>query len=247
MARLHSLEGFVATRNMLQAIGLLFGDIAKQNGIKHPRWHHMSLSVHPDGFASVNIPLPSGGIASLRLDFQQHKIVIITSMGFEKELDLLAGFSFTEISGSVTSTMHDLGLSGDFSNTPANSQQGVYNPEMAAAFFCTIVEIDRLFQTHLASIDSNNAVHLWPHGFDLSCEWYSSRLEEWKQNDKVEKIPAQLNLGFYPGMKNSDSYFYSNPWPFDRKQLLDQELSNGAKWHTRGWQGAKLPFIVSAR
>ena len=55
-------------------------------------------------------------------------------------------------------------------------------------------------------------------------------------------MPAQLNLGFYPGGPGIAPYFYSNPWPFDAERLLGSPLPGGARWHTEGWQGTILPY-----
>ncbi len=58
-------------------------------------------------------------------------------------------------------------------------------------------------------------------------------------------MPAQLNLGFYPGEDDDTSYFYSNPWPFEADKLLGRALPDGAVWHTEGWQGAMLPYTAT--
>ena len=49
---------------------------------------------------------------------------------------------------------------------------------------------------------------------------------------------------FYPGEDDASSYFYSNPWPFDSDKLLNQALPEEASWHTKGWQGAMLPYAA---
>ena len=45
-------------------------------------------------------------------------------------------------------------------------------------------------------------------------------------------------------MYKRQSYFYSNPWPFDGDILLGRALPEGASWHTEGWQGAMLPYAT---
>ena len=85
-------------------------------------------------------------------------------------------------------------------------------------------------------------MQFWPHGFDLAMEWYGTRVERTEEGGEVKELPAQLNLGFYPGADDASSYFYSNPWPFDGDKLLSRALPAGASWHTEGWQGAMLPY-----
>jgi Family of unknown function (DUF5996) len=80
---------------------------------------------------------------------------------------------------------------------------------------------------------------VWPHGFDIACEWYSTRMVEHDENGTVTTSPAQINLGLYP---KDGAYFYSNPWPFDAAALLDVPLPEPAAWHTDGWLGSILAY-----
>jgi hypothetical protein len=47
-------------------------------------------------------------------------------------------------------------------------------------------------------------------------------------------LPA--HVGYLP-------YFYSNPWPFEKDQLLDKPLPAGAGWFTGGWEGTIFPYV----
>jgi hypothetical protein len=85
-------------------------------------------------------------------------------------------------------------------------------------------------------------VQLWPHGFDLAFEWYGTRVEVQDEGGERQELPAQLNLGFFPGGPGTDPYFCSNPWPFEAGALLGQRLPQPARWHDDGWQGAMLPY-----
>jgi hypothetical protein len=77
-------------------------------------------------------------------------------------------------------------------------------------------------------------IQVWPHGFDLSFEWFGTRMVE----TEGERSSSQLNLGFYPA---GDPYFHSSPWPFD-ESLTTAPLPPGAVWNTDGWSGARLPY-----
>jgi hypothetical protein len=97
-----------------------------------------------------------------------------------------------------------------------------------------------LFKQHRSTLPGETSpVQLWPHGFDLAFEWFGSRIEIYEGAE----YPSQLNLGFSPGDSDDQSYFYSNPWPFEGKILLDKPLPKGASWHTEGWQGTILPYL----
>ncbi len=99
----------------------------------------------------------------------------------------------------------------------------------------TLTKASIVFEGRRVGLDGPvSPVQLWPHGFDVSFEWFGTRTEEYEG----EALPAQLNLGFYP---KDRAYFYSNPWPFD-ESLPSTPLPHGAEWHTEGWQGTILYY-----
>ena len=72
-------------------------------------------------------------------------------------------------------------------------------------------------------------IHLWPHHFDFSLEWFTGNKDE------------QIGTGISPGDEQySDPYLYMNPWPFDDK-IIKESLPIGA-WHTDGWNGIKVEW-----
>ena len=72
-------------------------------------------------------------------------------------------------------------------------------------------------------------VHLWPHHFDFSLEWFTGNNDE------------QIGTGISPGDENnSEPYLYMNPYPFNEK-VLEQNIPLG-KWNTDGWKGVKIEW-----
>lgn len=72
-------------------------------------------------------------------------------------------------------------------------------------------------------------VHLWPHHFDFSVEWFTGKNDE------------QIGTGISPGDEQYESpYLYMNPWPFNKK-ITEEKLPIG-EWHTDGWNGVKVGF-----
>jgi hypothetical protein len=72
-------------------------------------------------------------------------------------------------------------------------------------------------------------LHLWPHGFDFSVEWFPKKNEE------------QIGIGISPGDDQYESpYLYVNPYPF-REKMIGQTLSIGV-WHTGKWNGIKVEW-----
>ena len=72
-------------------------------------------------------------------------------------------------------------------------------------------------------------VHLWPHHFDFSLEWFTGGKDE------------QIGIGISPGdVDYSFPYLYMNPWPFNEK-VTGYSLPIG-KWHDSGWKGIKVEW-----
>ncbi|MFQ5781871.1 MAG: hypothetical protein ACE5GR_02300 [Nitrosopumilus sp.] len=77
--------------------------------------------------------------------------------------------------------------------------------------------------------DNFTLIHLWPHHFDFSLEWFTGNKDE------------QIGIGISPGDKQYlNPYLYMNPWPFNSK-ITQESLPIGA-WHTNGWNGIKAEW-----
>jgi len=239
-------DGFGPTRRTLQLYARALSGIARVHGVAHPNWWHISLRVTPSGLLGDNIPLPGGGILAGRLDLLARQLVLWTSGGSQWAMPLDDGLSGTAMGERVITAAAEAGLHGDYDRARfASDKPGVYDADAAGRFFAALVTADRVLKKHRAGLTGNTGpVQFWPHGFDLAMEWFGTRVERTEKGGQSKELPAQLNLGFYPGQDDASSYFYSNPWPFDSDKLLDHPLPHGASWHTEGWQGSILPYTT---
>ena len=239
-----SLENFEATRQTLHWYSQAVGVVPRVQGIAHPKWWHISLKLRPDGLTTDNIPLPGGGVFALRLDLNQHQLVVTSSNGETKSVSLTDGLTANEMGEWVITAVSQFGLQGNYPREKfANDHPRSYDSNQAARYFTVLTNVARTFETHRANLGGPvSPVQVWPHGFDIAFEWFGTRVERAEEHGEVQEFPAQLNLGFYPGSEGVAPYFYSNPWPFAADMLLDKPLPTGANWHTAGWQGAELPY-----
>ena len=77
--------------------------------------------------------------------------------------------------------------------------------------------------------DNFTLIHLWPHHFDFSVEWFTGNADE------------QIGTGISPGDEtNSEPYLYMNPYPFN-DTILEKKLPLG-NWNTEGWKGVKIEW-----
>jgi hypothetical protein len=138
-----------------------------------------------------------------------------------------------------------LGLKGDYARQKfENDDPRQYDPDHAKAYFSALVNVEQVFRRHRANLSGDvGPIQLWPHGFDLSFEWFGTRMIESEEHGQKSSFPSQINLGFSPGEPSHPKpYFYSNPFPFEEEKLLDKPLPHGARWFTESWKGSLLEY-----
>ncbi len=240
-------DGWEETRQTLHLYANAIGVIPRVHAEAHPKWWHVSLKVSANGLGTNEMPLSNGDAFHLRLDLEQHKIVLETTGGDVQEFDMTAVPTATEMGDAIIKAVADLGLTGDYVREKfENDEPRQYDPAAASAFWTAVQTAHAVFQKHRAKLTSADVnlgiIQLWPHGFDLSFEWFGTRRVEYEEHGQVQKLPSQLNLGFYPGGTADQQYFYSNPWPFETDDLVHKPLPAGARWFTESWQGSIFPY-----
>lgn len=235
------LASWEATHKTLHLYGNILGVVARVHAEPHPKWWHVSLKVEPEGLVTDPMALPRGGTFRLELNLDRHQIILSTDTDIERCFDMTAGLTATEMGDQVLAAVAGLGLTGDYDRQRFDDQGArVYDPAAAENFLAALVRADATLKRHRQSLDGEvGPVQLWPHGFDISFEWFGTRMESYEEEGKAQEMPGQINFGFYPG---EPTYFYANPWPFDAEKLVDQPLPGGSRWHQEGWQGTMLPY-----
>jgi hypothetical protein len=241
MSLFPSLEGFEATRKTLHNYAQAIGVIPRTHAAPHPKWWHISLRVVPNGLQTTPMALPDGGQLWLELDLRHHALKVQTSAGGTQAVSMGGRMTGTEMGDWVITAVAQHGLGGEYARAKFESSEGrVYEEKEAERFMTAVTQVQRIFTDHRHTLTGNlSPIQLWPHNFDLSLEWFGTRIVTAEEHGEVQEFPSQLNLGFYPGQP---IYFYSNPFPFESDVLLDKELPPGAQWHTEGWQGTMLPY-----
>ena len=239
-----SLQGLEPTRLTLQLYSRLISAVPRAHGEFHPRWWHISLKVQPDGLVSDEVSLPDGRALRFKMDLVHHEIVLTVDGEQVRSASMMEGLSSSALAEDLLGTVAELGLDGEYDRERfENHEPREYDPEAAGRFLTALTSANRIFEQHRATLDGDpGIVQLWPHDFDLAFEWYGSRVEVHEEQGQEVEVPAQLNLGFYPGGPGIAPYFYSNPWPFEGELLLGEALPHGASWHTEGWLGTILPY-----
>ncbi len=232
---------FEPTRATLHAYAHAVGALPRVHAVPHPKWWHISLKPKPNGLITETMALPSGETFQLRMDPRRHVIVLETSTGHEEMFAMTDGLTATQMGDALIGAVARLGLDGDYNREKfQNDEPREYDPAAAVTFFAALSAVDLVMQRHRAGLEGDvGPIQLWPHGFDLAFEWFGTRVETVEEHGETQSHPSQLNLGLYPGGR---AYFYSNPWPFEEKELTAAPLPFGAEWHTEGWQGSILYY-----
>jgi hypothetical protein len=244
------LTDFEPTRQTLQWYSRAVGVIPRAHAEFHPKWWHISLKVVPDGLVTDKMELPDGGAFWVKMDLVQHKVIVQTkpgpSTGMEtfREFSMTDGLTSTQFGDQLLEATAELGLTAEYTREKfENDEPRIYQQAAVGNFLTALTNADRILKQRRTEVGGDaSPVQLWPHGFDISYEWFGTRIVEHEENGQIQGYPSQLNLGFYPGDPSGEPYFYSNPWPFEGDILLDNTLPAGASWHTEGWQGTYLPY-----
>lgn len=103
-------------------------------------------------------------------------------------------------------------------------------PEQLASFQEFSTHGKRILEFFRMTLRRNfTLIHLWPHHFDFSVEWFTGNKDE------------QIGTGLSPGDEQYPyPYLYMNPSPFNDK-IKENELPIG-KWHDSGWNGIKVEW-----
>lgn len=233
------------TRDTLHAYSRVIAALPRAYIPPHPLWWHISLTVDATGLSTKPVALPGGGALSLHLNFRDHTVVLTTTDGTRHAWSMQAGLSDKALADLILAAAAGLGLEGPVDRSKFESDAPrPYAPEEAARYFAALSQIERLMQAHRATFPgSPGPVQLWPHGFDISFEWFGSRRVVLEEGGISKEYPAQLNFGWSTGdAGHPGPYFYSNPWPFEADRLIDHPLPAGSSWYTQSWKGTIFPY-----
>ncbi len=185
-----------------------------------PHFGHQSLYFSGDEITT--------GILNNRAEIKIH-LAAGRLLFFDNEVghfvDVLGG----DISGSIRDVLQRTGVDVEVGPLENPRQEDLDLYRFFAAHAKKILEIIRM------GLEGRfTQVHLWPHHFDLSVEWF------------VGDSGGQIGTGISPGDRGHlMPYLYVSPWPFNEK-VLGQALPLG-EWHTDGWKGIMVEWSEIVR
>lgn len=221
------------TRATLQAYSKALTAIPRAAGTPDDRWSHVAMRIDLIGLRTVPVPLKDGTELLSTIDLKSHEIVIVAGDD-EERIDISAGPSSLSTGEAVVSLAAQHGSDIDVDKERFGDPETLpYNTDHASAFYAAAAYAAEAFSEMNSSLTGEiTGPHLWPHGFDIATEWYSTKMAPHGDGE----ASAQIAVGFYPA---NESYFYANPWPYE-ESWGEAPLPPGSSWHLDGWQGAVL-------
>ena len=241
-----SLSDWQPTRDTIHKYCLVLGEIrgALTPRVKH--WWHINL--RPDVTGLITPPVPAGAGTDnfsfkLALDFMNHKLTLLTSMGDEKQIPL-TGQSQGEFCRQTLDELASSNIHPNIDQSQFNDEQpGEYDRKAAERFWQSLGQIAMIFEEFKSGLRKESSpVNLWPHHFDMAVVWFSGRLVPDTDPNDEEYADEQMSFGFSTGDEGiAEPYFYISAYPMPEK-LKDTPLPEGVTWYTESWQGALLKY-----
>ena len=197
----------------LQNVCMTISELKSQLIEELPHFGHQALFFENDEITTgllnnkteIKINLLSGQL--LYFDDEQGHFIDITKDGIQEKL--------STISAKYNLKMPEINLDK-------------VSHDQLSKYYSHAIIAKRTIELFRMTLDGNfTLVHLWPHHFDFSVEWFTGKKDE------------QIGTGISPGDEQySEPYMYINPHPFNPK-VTKYNLPIG-KWHTDSWKGIKV-------
>lgn len=230
------------TRDTLHGYSRLLGKIRAACAPEQKHWWHVTLHAEATGLTTT--PIPMGDfVFSLSLDVVTHRLVITTSCGAAWS-QALVGQSLATLSDTTLTALAAMGVEPELDPSQfSENRPGTYHKPAVAQYWKAAAQIDGVLKRFKGTLrQETSPVHLFPHHFDLSVNWFSGRLVPGIDPQDEENADEQMNFGFSTGDEAiADPYFYITAHPMPGG-FTDATLCAGARWHTEGFSAAIMMY-----
>lgn len=238
------IHNWRATRDTLHAYAQVAGAIRAALSPPEKHWYHVSLRATAGGLTTTPIPA-AGSSFEITLDLANCQWDIATNAGMHWQIPL-RGQSAREL---LDATANVLGSALnrrriDSSQLPSRPTRN-FDPDASWRYGQVLAWVDSQLKAFKAEQPGETSpVQLWPHHFDIAVMVFSGRKIPGTDPLDPEMSDEQMNFGFVPGDEAiREAYFYATAYPQPTHRRRPR-LPAGARWHTRGWEGAILPYVT---
>jgi hypothetical protein len=218
-------------------------------------WWQVPLYVTARGLTTTTIP-HGAGTFEIDFDFIDHRLLVRTSDGVEKVLELrprsVADF-YQELMGTLSSLGIEVTITARPDEVPdpipfaEDRVHASYDPEYANRFWRILVQVDRVFREFRARFTGKNSpVHFFWGSFDLAVTRFSGRRAPEREGaDSITREAYShevISHGFWPGSGNIQYpafYSYTAPEP---PGLPQAQVRPAATFYNPETGGFVLPY-----
>ncbi|HEY7377824.1 MAG TPA: DUF5996 family protein [Steroidobacteraceae bacterium] len=236
-----------ATRDALHAYAQVAGAVRGAFCPREKHWFHVSLRTDVRGLTTTPIPARRGTF-EIALELATARWCVSFSDGRRWQVPL-RGQSAAELFAESAPVLAEVVRVAKVKRSEfARKAWHDFDPEAVRRYWQVLSWVDLELKRFKASQHAETSpVQLWPHRFDIAMLLCSGRKIPDTDHDDPDVSDEQLNFGFVPGDDAiHEAYFYATAYP-DPMKRMKTRLPPGAYWHTRGWDGAVLPYAELRR
>lgn len=218
-------------------------------------WWQVPLYVTARGLTTRRIPHGAGAF-EIDFDFIDHRLLVRTSDGIEKVIELRPR-SVADFYQELMTTLGSLGIEAKITARPdevpdpmpfaEDRTHASYDPEYANRFWRILVQADRVFREFRARfLGKCSPVHFFWGSFDLAVTRFSGRRAPEREGaDSITREAYShevISHGFWPGSGNIQYpafYSYTAPEP---QGLPQAEVRPAAAFYNPETFGFVLPY-----
>lgn len=219
-------------------------------------WWHVTLYVTVDGLTTGLLPVGDGRHAELRLDFREHAVQLIDSLGARQRFELRDGFASAHFHDQLLAALDALDISADVDMRPydltgphfsEDYTHDSYDADAVSRYAQVLRSSASVLEEFAGHFNGKQSpVHLFWHSFDLAYARFSGRRAP--EREGAGRVEAEayshevIAFGFWPGdddVAYPAYYSYTAPAP---PELTDQPLSAPAAFWNAASGTAILPY-----
>ena len=210
-------------------------------------WWNVTLYVTPRGLTTSTIPF-DGEAFEVEFDFIRHRLLIETSRGEERSIELRPR-SVADFYGEYMSSLRALGIEAKIHTTPdefddktpfeRDGKHASYDRKYAEDFWRILLNTDRVFKQFRAPfLGKCSPVHFFWGSMDLAVTRFSGRRGALpKGADAITREAYSdevISCGFWPGDRRyKQAAFYSYTMPTPAGLENEKVRPGGAYWDTQ--------------
>ncbi len=220
------LSRWAPTKRSLHLYTQMLGKLRLALSPALPNWMFTALHLNARGLTTGSMPWNSSAVEAL-IDVFDSAIVIRSSTGAERRIELVPARTIAEIFAAFGSALAALGVACRISPIPqeiadttpfhADTQAPAYEPAAAQRWFRAVTSSAGIFDAWRSHFFGRSGIQLWWGAFDLALILFNGRHFPAPADRgylmKYDLDAELMNCGLYLGDENTPAFFYGYIFP----------------------------------